>query len=61
MAEPECICEFPAECDGSGIVQCEGCGGDQCVCACCFGNGETTCEGCDECRHDDEDDADHED
>lgn len=57
MSEPECICDWPAECDGSGHVSCEGCGGDQCVCAACFGQGEDECPGCDNCIHDDLDDG----
>lgn len=46
-----CICEFPAQCDGSGIVLCLGCGGDQCVCKACYGNGEDECPGCEMCAN----------
>lgn len=41
-----CCCDFPPACDGSGIIHCEGCGGDQCVCSRCGGAGEAECEGC---------------
>ena len=44
-----CICEFDACCGGSGVLQCMGCGGDQCVCRACFSNGETECDGCEMC------------
>lgn len=46
----ECICEFDEECDGSGNLQCRGCGGDGCFCAACFGHGESECYGCDMCE-----------
>lgn len=41
-----CICEFADECGGTGVLECEGCGGDLCVCGC---GGEVDCYGCDEC------------
>lgn len=44
-----CMCDWDDECDGSGVLHCLGCGGDQCVCAVCFGNGELSCEGCAQC------------
>ena len=28
-----CICDWPDECSGLGIIECDGCGGDLCVCA----------------------------
>ena len=45
----ECICDFSGSCGGLGILMCEGCGGDLCVCCC---GGETECFGCDECGED---------
>lgn len=42
-----CICEWPEDCGGIGILFCEGCGGDQCVCTC---GGEQACFGCEECE-----------
>lgn len=54
-----CICEFPEMCDGSGRVFCLGCGGDQCVCRGCMGQGESDCDGCEMCDpRDDEGDSD---
>ncbi len=41
----ECECEWPARCGQMGL-QCEGCGGDLCVCPC---GGESACFGCDDC------------
>lgn len=49
-----CICEFPDSCDGSGVLHCDGCGGDQCFCAACFGHGESECPGCGMCEHADD-------
>ena len=43
----KCVCDWPDECDGSGILNCEGCGGDTCICVC---DGERECAGCDACR-----------
>jgi hypothetical protein len=45
----DCFCMWPAEleCDGLGVIVCEGCGGDQCVCRC---GGEMPCPGCDYCE-----------
>lgn len=42
----DCRCDWPDVCDGTGMVVCQGCGGDFCVCAC---GGEWECPGCDEC------------
>ena len=62
MTDPACICDFPATCDGSGILRCEGCGGEFCVCKSCEGNGEIECPGCEECEEKyDEDYQDEED
>lgn len=45
-----CICDFPTCCDGRRVLYCRGCGGDFCVCAACYGNGEVECDGCEDCR-----------
>ncbi len=51
-----CLCDWPDHCDGLGVLQCNGCGGDFCLCEC---GGEAECGGCTECRDVDEyDDAD---
>lgn len=42
-----CICEIPAGCGGMGILYCDGCGGDICVCPC--GGDLGPCPGCDDC------------
>lgn len=42
-----CMCEWPEGCGGLGVVFCDGCGGDLCVCQC---GGEMECDGCDECQ-----------
>lgn len=47
----QCICEWPDGCGGNGVLNCEGCGGDLCVCTC---GGEAECFGCDECPSDEE-------
>jgi hypothetical protein len=47
-----CMCEWPDGCGGVGMLYCEGCGGDQCVCTC---GGECECFGCDECDYGDGD------
>jgi hypothetical protein len=52
----DCICDFQSTCRGTGMLHCSGCGGDLCVCAACFGHGETECDGCDECPRDDDTD-----
>ena len=49
----DCMCDFPPECDGSGMVECDGCGGDACVCIC---GGEIECCGCPECEDADDED-----
>ena len=41
-----CICEWPPTCGGTGVLTCDGCGGDICVCAVCYGHGEMDCDGC---------------
>ena len=38
-----CICDFATECNGTGVLNCDGCGGDACFCAC---GGEMDCWGC---------------
>lgn len=43
-----CMCDWPDNCGGSGVLNCEGCGGDQCVCRC---GGEMSCDSCDACDH----------
>jgi len=40
------------------MLDCRGCGGDQCVCAACSGGGVKACLGCDECAYLDDDVAD---
>ncbi len=55
MADPLCICDFPVDCDGGGVVFCEGCGGDFCVCLACAGHGESECDGCAWCAGDEDD------
>jgi hypothetical protein len=42
-----CCCRFGSECDGSGTIECDGCGGDHCVCAC---GGASACPGCPACE-----------
>ncbi len=42
-----CICIWSEDCGGTGSLQCEGCGGDQCVCEC---SGEMECPGCEMCQ-----------
>lgn len=48
----DCMCEFPNTCGGTGVLYCDGCGGDQCVCTC---GGEGECIGCEECEGTDDD------
>jgi hypothetical protein len=48
-----CMCEWPPDCGGLGVLQCDGCGGDLCVCVC---GGECECYGCALCAGDDYDD-----
>jgi len=50
-----CICDWPRSCSGSGMLECRGCGGDQCVCAACSGQGVKACLGCDDCAYLDDD------
>lgn len=56
-AEHDCICDFPADCNGSGSRDCTGCGGDLCVCAQSYGGGcSVECSdfgGCAMCPRDD--------
>lgn len=40
----DCMCEW--RCNGMGTLQCDGCGGDQCVCV-CGGEDGGDCPGCD--------------
>ena len=47
----ECVCDWPSTCEGTGMLQCEGCGGQDCVCDC---GGEIECPGCDDCPRDDD-------
>jgi hypothetical protein len=42
----KCMCEWPSDGGGSGVLYCEGCGGDLCVCEC---GGEEPCDGCEYC------------
>ncbi len=50
----DCICEWPETCAGLGVLNCEGCGGDLCVCQC---GGEMSCSWCPECADDEDDDG----
>lgn len=43
-----CICEWPDQCDGGGMLHCEGCGG------------ECECGGCEMCERPNDDDWDEE-
>lgn len=52
LEESKCICDYPDTCGGTGRLQCEGCGGDFCVCLECKGAGMDIgmeCWGCDDC------------
>lgn len=49
-----CMCDYPESCGGSGALQCDGCGGDLCICVC---GGEIDCHGCEDCDDQSEDDA----
>lgn len=51
-----CICRFPTACGGLGIVFCDGCGGDLCVCPC---GGQMDCD-CEMCAYGDDLDDDYE-
>lgn len=42
-----CLCEWPEECDGVGLLSCKGCGGDICCCLC---GGSQACPGCEQCE-----------
>ena len=46
-----CICDWPSDCGGLGMLLCDGCGGDLCVCRC---GGELECYGCERCEGADE-------
>lgn len=48
-AREGCICEYPESCGGMGFLECEGCGGEFCVCGACDGYGCEDCPGCEEC------------
>ena len=52
-----CMCEFPDECSGTGVLHCDGCGGDLCVCRC---GGGLPCGGCGYCDSLNEDNVDGE-
>jgi hypothetical protein len=41
------MCDWDHACSGSGVIYCQGCGGDICVCTC---GGERSCEGCEWCE-----------
>lgn len=41
-----CTCDFQDRCGGLGVLFCDGCGGDLCICSC---GGECDCYGCDDC------------
>jgi hypothetical protein len=47
----DCICEFPTDCGGLGVVFCLGCGGDLCVCPACPMGGDQDCD-CEMCGQD---------
>ena len=47
VEDEECMCEFPDTCGGTGWLDCDGCGGDICVCIC---GGGCECPGCEECE-----------
>lgn len=49
VARRACVCDWPADerCNGAGVVSCEGCGGDLCVCVC---GGSRDCGGCEACE-----------
>jgi hypothetical protein len=53
----DCICEFPSRCGGLGMLYCDGCGGDQCICIC---GGESECFGCPDCEGNDDYDFEYE-
>ena len=52
----DCLCDWPRHCNGSGVMDCQGCGGDTCVCTC---GGEMGCPGCCYCLDRDEYDDDY--
>lgn len=56
-----CMCEWQTSCHGTGLVECSGCGGDQCICVCA--GHAIDCPGCSECpdQHDDCDDDEEDD
>ncbi len=49
--EDDCGCDWPDGCSGLGVLTCDGCGGDLCICLC---GGEAECPGCDECPTDED-------
>lgn len=52
-----CMCDFPNHCYGFGVLMCDGCGGDLCVCRC---GGEMECPGCEFCNYGEPEDEDYE-
>lgn len=51
-----CMCILRgATCAGTGVIECRGCGGDNCICTC---GGEFDCEGCEDCVSDADDGSD---
>lgn len=45
---PSCMCSWPGECSGTGVMHCSPpCGGDLCICEC---GGEAECTGCEYCN-----------
>lgn len=42
-----CICDFQRTCCGTGMLLCDTCGGDFCVCPC---GGQRECPGCPDCE-----------
>lgn len=41
-----CMCDWSDGCGGTGVLYCDGCGGDICICRC---GGEMPCDGCEDC------------
>lgn len=55
----ECICEYDGNCYGTGIIECNGCGGGICVCRSCHSHGSIDCHGCIDCNFGEFDDSDY--